>query len=77
LGSCTGRIIPPELALQQAYDAQRNIWATLGGTRENQANMHGERHLHAREMSAEGATIEEIMADLGHGEDRSPSAYGV
>jgi site-specific recombinase XerD len=77
LGSGTGRIIPPELSLKEAYDAQRNEWAKMGGTREAKANMHGERHLHAREMSDEGATKEEIMADLGHGEDRSPAAYGV
>ena len=77
LGSGTGRIIPTEMSLKAAYDAQRNVWRALGGTRENSANMHGERHLHAREMSADGATREEIMADLGHGEDRSPSAYGV
>ncbi|MBJ6724392.1 integrase domain-containing protein [Geomesophilobacter sediminis] len=77
LGSGTGRIIPPEMTLKEAYDAQRNEWRALGGTRENNANMHGERHLHAREMSADGATKEEIMADLGHGEDRSPSSYGV
>ena len=77
LGSGTGRIIPPEMSLKEAYDAQRNEWRGLGGTRENNANMHGERHLHAREMSADGATKGEIMADLGHGEDRSPAAYGV
>jgi len=77
LGSGTGRIIPPGMSLKEAYDAQRNEWAKLGGTRESNANMHGERHLHARQMSSEGATREEIMADLGHGESRSPAAYGV
>lgn len=77
LGSGTGRIIPPEMSLKAAYDAQRNAWRALGGTKENSANIHGERHLHAREMRADGATREEIMAELGHGEDRSTAAYGV
>lgn len=74
-GSATGRIIPPQLTLKQAYDAQRNLWASLGGIRANACNMHGQRHMHAREMEAGGATRAEIMVDLGHGEERSPSAY--
>ena len=77
LGSGTGRIIPPELTLKGAYNSQRNEWRALGGNKENDANMHGERHMHAREMAGNGATKEEIMADLGHGESRSSSAYGV
>lgn len=77
LGSGTGRIIPPNLCLKEAYDAQRNEWRALGGTRENNANMHGERHAYARDRDAGGATKSEIMADLGHGENRSPAAYGV
>lgn len=31
LGSGTARIIPPEMTLKQAYDAQRNDWRALGG----------------------------------------------
>ena len=77
LGSGTGRIIPPEMSLRQAYDTQRNEWRALGGTRASSANMHGERHAHARGMAADGATRGEIMLDLGHGEDRSPASYGV
>lgn len=77
LGSGTGRIIPPEMKLKEAYNAQRNEWRALGGTRNNNANMHGERHAHARQMDAAGATKAEIMSDLGHGETRSPAAYGV
>ncbi|MBJ6799872.1 phage integrase N-terminal domain-containing protein [Geomonas propionica] len=77
LGSGTGRIIPPEMSLKAAYDAQRNLWRALGGTKASSANIHGERHLHAREMHADGATRKEIMVDLGHGESRSPAAYGV
>jgi site-specific recombinase XerC len=75
LGSGTGRIIPPELTLKQAYDAQRNEWRSLGGTRANSANMHGNRHAYARERDAEGATKAEIMSELGHGQDRSPASY--
>jgi site-specific recombinase XerC len=75
LGSNTGRIIPPEMNLKQAYDAQRNLWRECGGTRAAGANMHGERHSYARERNAEGAEKSAIMSELGHGEDRSPSAY--
>ncbi|MBT1074411.1 integrase domain-containing protein [Geobacter grbiciae] len=75
LGSGTGRIIPVDMSLQQAYDAQRNLWRALGGTRSAAANMHGERHIYARQLATDGATKGEIMAQLGHGRDRSPSAY--
>lgn len=75
VGSGTGRIIPPNMSLKQAYDAQRNLWRECGGTRAAGANMHGERHSYARERDAEGAEKSAIMSELGHGEDRSPSAY--
>jgi len=75
LGSGTGRIIPPELNLKQAYDAQRNLWLSLGGTRANGANMHSERHAYARQLDSDGVPREEIMEQLGHGQDRSPAAY--
>ena len=75
LGSTTDRIIPPHMSLKQAYDAQRNLWRECGGTRAAGANMHGERHGYARDRDAEGATKSAIMSELGHGEDRSPSAY--
>ena len=75
LGSGTGRIIPPEMSLKQAYGAQRNEWRALGGTRGDGANMHGSRHGVARELHKDGKTNAEIMATLGHGEDRSPAAY--
>lgn len=75
LNSGTGRIIPPSMNLQQAYDAQRNLWRECGGTRENGGNMHAERHAFAREQDEGGASRAEIMANLGHGEDRSPAAY--
>jgi site-specific recombinase XerD len=77
LGSGTGRIIPPEMSLKQAYDKQRNEWAKLGGNRETNANMHGERHLYARDKTANGASKEEVLTDLGHGSDRSLASYGV
>lgn len=74
-GSCTGRIIPPQMTLAQAYNAQRNLWRQLGGTRAVGANMHGERHAYARGRSAEGVAHQQLMGELGHGEDRSPAAY--
>lgn len=77
LGSGTGRIIPPEMSLKQAYDKQRNEWAKLGGNREAHANMHGERHLYARYKSTNGASKAEVLTDLGHGTDRSLASYGV
>lgn len=77
LGSTTGRIIPPELTLKQAYHLQRNEWRALGGTRANGANMHGARHLFARDSKAHGKTNAEIMHILGHGEERSGAPYGI
>jgi site-specific recombinase XerC len=77
LGSGTGRIIPPNMSLKQAYDAQRNLWTKLGGTRKTGANMHGERHAKARELKTQGTPKGDIMNFLGHGEERSPAAYGV
>ena len=59
-GSGTGRIIPPNMTLKQAYNKQRNEWRALGGTRKNRGNMHGERHVHAREMRIRGASKAEI-----------------
>jgi len=75
LGSGTGRILPINMTLKQAYDAQRNLWRQCGGTRAAGANMHGERHGYARGRDAQGAARSVIMSELGHGEDRSPSAY--
>jgi len=75
LGSATGRIIPPDMSLKQAYDAQRNFWRECGGTRACGANMHAERHNYARGRDAEGAARSTILSELGHGEDRSLSAY--
>ena len=75
LGSATGRIIPPEMSLQKAYNAQRTLWRELGGTKKVAAHMHSARHTTAQNMKAEGYTNGEIMAWLGHGEDRSPFCY--
>jgi len=75
LGSATGRIIPPDMTLKQAYDAQRNFWRECGGTRASGANMHAERHDYARGRDAEGAARSTILSELGHGEDRSIAAY--
>ena len=77
IGSETGKIMPPSMSLQQAYDAQRNIWRALGGTRANNSNMHGARHAFARDSKAHGKTTQEIMLLLGHGEERSGAPYGV
>lgn len=75
LGSGTGRILPVNMTLKQAYDAQRNLWRQCGGTRAAGANMHGERHGYARGRDAQEVARSAIMSELGHGEDRSPSAY--
>lgn len=75
LGSGTGRIIPPELSLKAAYNAQRALWASLGGTRDNRAHMHAQRHNNLQTMHANGATNAELMKRAGHGEDRSPGHY--
>ncbi|MFH1028436.1 MAG: phage integrase N-terminal domain-containing protein [Pseudomonadota bacterium] len=75
LGSGTARIIPPEMSLGQAYNAQRTLWRELGGTKSSAANMHVSRHTTAQVMNAQGYSKGEIMAWLGHGEDRSPFCY--
>jgi site-specific recombinase XerC len=75
LGSGTGRIIPPELSLKGAYDAQRQLWSSLGGTRVNRAHMHAQRHDYLQRMREKGASNKEIMRDAGHGENRSPGSY--
>jgi hypothetical protein len=55
---------------------RRNLWRECGGTRVMPVtNMHGERHGYARERDAEGAARSAILSELGHGEDRSLSAY--
>ncbi|AJE03598.1 site-specific integrase [Geobacter pickeringii] len=43
LGNEGLRIIPPGMALKRAYDAQRNEWRALGGTREHGATMGADR----------------------------------
>ncbi len=75
LGSATGRIIPPEMSLEKAYNAQRTLWRSLGGTKSSGANMHVERHKTAQEMKSNGYSNAEIMTHLGHGEERSPFCY--
>lgn len=77
LGSETGKIIPPGMSLKQAYNAQRNTWRALGGTRANSNNMHGARHGFARDSKAHGKSNAEIMALLGHGTERSGAPYGI
>ncbi|MDD2541381.1 MAG: integrase domain-containing protein [Desulfuromonadaceae bacterium] len=75
LGSVTGRIIPPELNLEKAYNAQRTLWRELGGSKSTASHMHAARHATAQEMHTAGYSTGEIMAWLGHGEDRSPFCY--
>ena len=75
LGSPTGRIIPPELTLKQAYDKQRYQWSRLGGGKVTSSHMHAQRHDRFQEMKRGGASNREIMREAGHGEDRSPGHY--
>lgn len=75
LGSGTGRILPPEMSLKEAYNAQRTLWRELGGTKADNAHMHAARHSMAQEMKAQGYSHGEIMAWLGHSEERSPFCY--
>lgn len=75
LGSGTGRIIPPELTLEKAYNAQRTMWRELGGTKSAAAHMHAARHTTAQDMQTQGYSKGEIMEWLGHGQDRSPFCY--
>lgn len=67
LGSQTGKILPPEMTLKEAYDAQRSEWARLGGTTRNNAHMHAARHTYAQQRLSEGASRQKITEELGHG----------
>ena len=75
LGNANGRPIPPEMNLKQALQAESRTWHELGGTREANASMHLARHDYCQRASADGKTNAEIQQDLGHGDDRSLSAY--
>lgn len=75
LGNGNGRIIPPEMSLRQALNAESKLWNQLGGTREAKANMHAMRHTFTQERKEEGATRPEMNQELGHGEQRSLGHY--
>ena len=75
LGSGTGRVIPPEMSLEKAYNAQRSLWRSLGGTKTSGSHMHASRHTTAQTMNAQGYSKGDIMVWLGHGEERSPYCY--
>lgn len=75
LGNANGRPIPPELNLKAAMQYESKAWHMMGGTRENQANMHAQRHAYAQERLSEGAAKAEINRELGHGDQRSLGHY--
>jgi len=75
LGSQTGRILPPELSLKDAYNAQRALWSELGGKRDTNGHMHAQRHDYFQRMHASGSSNKEIMREAGHGDNRSPGSY--
>lgn len=75
LGNGNGRIIPPEMSLKQALNAESKLWNQLGGTREARANMHAQRHAYAQDRRQESATKAELNQELGHGEQRSLGHY--
>jgi len=67
LNSGTGRIIPPEMSLKQAYNAQKNLWQNLGGTKTNHSHQHASRHAYAQGCKAAGDSNAVISEKLGHG----------
>lgn len=75
LGNANHRIIPPEMTLKQAYDAQRNEWRALGGTRENGAQMHVERHAYAQNRLDETGDRKVVATELGHGRESVTAHY--
>lgn len=75
LGNANGRVIPPEMSLKEAMQAESNAWNKSGGTRAAKANMHAQRHAYAQERLAEGATKAEVNRELGHGDHRSLGSY--
>ena len=69
LESGTGRIIPPNMSLKQAYDAQKNLWSQLGGSKENKSHQHASRHYFAQQCKGAGDSDAEIGEKLGHGRE--------
>lgn len=67
LGSGTGRIIPPELSLKKAYNAQRNLWSKMGGTKASRSHQHASRHDFAQRSKAAGDSDLQLSIKLGHG----------
>ena len=75
LGSGTGRIIPPELSLKQACNAQRNLWSKLGGTKSNRSHQHASRHDFAQRCKADGDSDLQLSIKLGHGRVEAAGHY--
>ncbi len=75
LGNGNGRIMPPELSLKQALQAESREWHKLGGTREAKASMHIARHDFVQKERAAGKSKEQINVAIGHGNGRSIGSY--
>lgn len=75
LNSGTGRIIPPDMNLKQAYGAQRDLLHRLGATKANRSNPHSARHEYAQNRLAEGASKTQVAEELGHGREEVLGYY--
>ena len=75
LGSGTGRIIPPDMTLKQAYGAQRDLLHRLGATKANRCNPHASRHNYAQTRVSEGTSKTQVAEELGHGRDEVVGYY--
>lgn len=62
----TPGLIPADKSLKEFYNYQKNTISRLGGTKENDANMHTLRHHHVQEMKANGVPVEERVEETGH-----------
>jgi site-specific recombinase XerD len=68
-------LIPPGMALEQAYRLQRDALSQAGARRADGTHAHAQRHAYAQRRIAEGASAAEVMQELGHGREDVIAAY--
>jgi site-specific recombinase XerD len=75
IGNVKGALIPPDKSAKQMYTHQKNTIEKLGGTKENRANMHIQRHSYAQERVSKGASRADVAKELGHGREEVVAHY--
>lgn len=62
----TPGLIPADKTQKSFYVYQKNTIHRLGGTKDQNANMHSLRHHHVQELKASGVPIEQRVEETGH-----------